>query len=99
MGCFSAPCFARSSDFAVPQVETGPYWGLVNRFTHRVTRFSERHEVSRMPEIASQLSPKTPRPNSGTLAAVVRSHGAVLFRRAMSLTHRHADACDLVQDA
>ena len=52
-----------------------------------------------MPEVASQLSPKTPRPNSGTLAAVVRSHAAVLFRRAMSLTHRHADACDLVQDA
>ena len=52
-----------------------------------------------MSEIASLPSAKTPRPDSGTLAAVVRSHGAILFRRAMSLTHRHADACDLVQDA
>jgi RNA polymerase sigma-70 factor (ECF subfamily) len=37
-------------------------------------------------------------PEKEVLALVARSHGGALFRRAMRLTGRHADACDLVQD-
>lgn len=49
---------------------------------------------------ASQLvSPAASRADSNPLTAIVRSHGRALFNRAMKLTHRHADASDLVQEA
>jgi RNA polymerase sigma-70 factor (ECF subfamily) len=48
---------------------------------------------------ASQLIPtRASQVDSSPLTAIVRSHGRALFSRALKLTHRHADASDLVQE-
>lgn len=76
--------------------------GLVQPFIgfQRALRADGRRHFFQMSEAPQHRPvPRAPRPEKEcALAAIVRSHGSVLFRRAMRLTRRHADACDLVQD-